>query len=68
MSELKGRGVDDILIALIDGLKGFPEAINTVFPQTQIHHCVVHLVRQSLASLRRRQQGKSADTLASDRT
>ncbi len=48
MSELKGRGVDDILIALIDGLKGFPEAINTVFPQTQIHHCVVHLVRQSL--------------------
>jgi putative transposase len=49
MSELKGRGVEDILIALIDGLKGFPEAINTVFPQTQIHHCVVHLVRQSLA-------------------
>ncbi len=49
MSELKSRGVDDILIALIDGLKGFPEAINSVFPQTQIHHCVVHLVRQSLA-------------------
>lgn len=49
MSELKSRGVEDILIALIDGLKGFPEAINTVFPQTQIHHCVVHLVRQSLA-------------------
>lgn len=49
MSELKGRGVEDILIALIDGLKGFPDAINSVFPQTQIHHCVVHLVRQSLA-------------------
>jgi transposase-like protein len=49
MSELKSRGVEDILIALVDGLKGFPEAINTVFPQTQIHHCVVHLVRQSLA-------------------
>jgi len=49
MSELKGRGVNDILIALIDGLKGFPEAINAVFPQTQIHHCVVHLVRQSLS-------------------
>ncbi len=49
MSELKSRGVEDILIALIDGLKGFPEAINSVFPQTQIHHCVVHLVRQSLA-------------------
>lgn len=49
MSELKSRGVEDILIALIDGLRGFPEAINAVFPQTQIHHCVVHLVRQSLA-------------------
>ena len=49
MSELKSRGVDDILIALIDGLNGFPDAINSVFPQAQIHHCVVHLVRQSLA-------------------
>ena len=49
MSELKSRGVEDILIALIDGLKGFPDAINSAFPQTQIHHCVVHLVRQSLA-------------------
>ena len=49
MTELKSRGVDDILIALIDGLVGFPEAITTVFPQTQVHHCVVHLVRQSLA-------------------
>lgn len=49
MSEIKARGVEDILIALIDGLKGFPEAINSVFPQTQIHHCVVHLVRQSLS-------------------
>lgn len=49
MSELKSRGVEDILIALVDGLKGFPDAINSVFPQTQIHHCVVHLVRQSLA-------------------
>jgi transposase-like protein len=49
MGELKSRGVEDILIALIDGLKGFPEAINAVFPQAQIHHCVVHLVRQSLS-------------------
>lgn len=49
MSELKSRGVEDILIALIDGLKGFPAAINSVFPQAQIHHCVVHLVRQSLS-------------------
>jgi hypothetical protein len=41
MTELKSRGVEDILIALIDGLAGFPEAITTVFPQTQIHHCMV---------------------------
>ncbi len=49
MTELKSRGVEDILIALIDGLAGFPEAITTVFPQTQIHHCMVHLVRGSLS-------------------
>ena len=48
MSELNTRGVQDILIALIDGLAGFPDAITTVFPQTQIHQCVVHLVRRSL--------------------
>ena len=48
MSELRGRGVADILIALIDGLTGFPAAIQAVFPQTVIHQCVVHLVRQSL--------------------
>ncbi len=48
MTELKARGVDDILIALIDGLKGFPDAIGAVFPHTQIHACIVHLVRQSL--------------------
>jgi putative transposase len=49
MTELQGRGVQDILIALIEGLAGFPEAIAAVFPQTQIHTCVVHLVRRSLA-------------------
>jgi transposase-like protein len=48
MTELQGRGVEDILIALIDGLTGFPAAIHAVFPQTVIHQCVVHLVRQSL--------------------
>ena len=41
--------LDDILVALVDGLVGFPDAITTVFPQAQVHHCVVHLVRQSLA-------------------
>ena len=49
MTELQARGVEDILIALIDGLIGFPEAIHAVFPQTQIHTCIVHLVRRSLA-------------------
>lgn len=47
-SELQSRGVADILIALIDGLTGLPEALHAVFPQTVIHQCVVHLVRQSL--------------------
>jgi putative transposase len=49
MTELQARGVEDILIALIDGLSGFPDAIHAVFPQTQIHTCIVHLVRRSLA-------------------
>jgi putative transposase len=51
MTELQSRGVEDILITLIDGLTGFPDAIHAVFPQAQIHHCVVHLVRQSLGYL-----------------
>ena len=49
MTELQTRGVHDMLIALINGLTGFPEAISAVFPQTQIHTCLVHLVRRSLA-------------------
>lgn len=48
LTELANRGVGDILIALVDGLTGFPEAIAAVFPQTQVHQCVVHLVRRSL--------------------
>jgi putative transposase len=48
MSELKNRGVGDILIAIVDGLKGFPDAINAVFPQTQIQTCIVHLLRNSM--------------------
>ena len=49
MTELRSRGVEDVLIALVDGLAGFPEAIEAVFPQAQVHTCVVHLVRRSLA-------------------
>jgi len=48
MSELKNRGVQDILIAIVDGLKGFPEAIQAVFADTQIQTCIVHLLRNSL--------------------
>jgi transposase-like protein len=48
ITELQNRGVKDILIACIDGLKGFPDAIQTVFPKTQIQLCIVHRVRNSL--------------------
>lgn len=48
LTELNQRGVEDILIACVDGLKGFPDAINTVFPQTHIQLCIVHMVRNSL--------------------
>src|SRR5215216_175295 len=48
MNELRDRGVQDILIAVVDGLKGFPEAIAAVFPQTQVQTCIVHLIRHSM--------------------
>ena len=48
LTELQNRGVKDILIACVDGLKGFPEAINTAFPETQIQLCIVHMVRNSM--------------------
>lgn len=48
MNELKNRGLEDILIAVVDGLKGFPEAIHAVFPDTQVQTCIVHLIRHSL--------------------
>ncbi len=42
MTELKNRGTQDILIAVVDGLKGFPEAIESVFPQAEVQTCIVH--------------------------
>lgn len=48
LTELKNRGVHDILIACVDGLKGFPEAIESVYPRTRVQGCIVHLVRHSL--------------------
>src|ERR1700738_3208867 len=49
MNELKTRGVSDVLIAVVDGLKGFPEAIGVVFPLTTVQTCIIHLIRNSLA-------------------
>ncbi len=48
MNELKNRGVEDILIAVVDGLKGFPDAIQAVYPDTTVQTCIVHLIRLSL--------------------
>ena len=48
MTELKNRGVADVLITVVDGLKGFPEAISAVFPQAQVQTCIVHLIRYSM--------------------
>jgi transposase-like protein len=48
LTDLHNRGVQDILIACVDGLKGFPEAIETIFPETEIQHCVIHQIRNSI--------------------
>jgi putative transposase len=48
LTEIRNRGVQDILIACVDGLKGFPEAIQSVYPKTQVQLCIVHMVRNSL--------------------
>ncbi len=48
LTDLKNRGVDDILIASVDGLKGFSDAINLVFPQTVVQRCIIHQIRYSL--------------------
>ena len=48
MNEIKARGTNDILIAVVDGLKGFPEAITTVFPQAIVQTCIVHLIRYTM--------------------
>ena len=49
MNELKNRGVDDIMLAVVDGLKGFPDAITAVFPDTVVQTCIVHLLRNSMS-------------------
>jgi len=49
LTELKNRGVQDIFIACVDGLKGFPQAIETAYPKTTVQLCIVHMVRGSLS-------------------
>jgi len=58
LTEIRNRGVQDIFVACVDGLKGFPEAIEAVYPQAQVQLCIVHLVRQSLnyASYKQRRE------------
>ena len=55
LNDLKQRGVQDILICCVDGLKGFPEAIEAIFPRTTVQTCIVHLIRHSLKYVPRRQ-------------
>jgi putative transposase len=54
LTELKNRGLQDILIACVDGLKGFPDAINSVYPQTHIQLCIIHMVRNNLKYIARK--------------
>src|SRR5947209_7756906 len=63
LSELKHRGVRDILICCVDGLKGFPEAIEAIFPQTTVQTCIVHLLRHSLKYVPRKEREQVARDL-----
>ncbi|MCA1701090.1 MAG: IS256 family transposase [Actinobacteria bacterium] len=63
LAELKQRGVRDILICCVDGLKGFPEAIEAIFPETVVQTCVVHLIRHSLRYVPRREREQVARDL-----
>jgi putative transposase len=63
LTDLKQRGVHDVLIACVDGLKGFPEAIEAIFPETVVQTCVVHLIRHSLKYVPRREREQVARDL-----
>lgn len=63
MTELRNRGVEDVLIAVVDGLKGFPEAIVSVFPEAQVQTCIVHLLRHSLEFVSYKDRKAVADAL-----
>ena len=63
LTDLRNRGVEDLFIACVDGLKGFPDAIETVYPQTQVQLCIVHLVRASLNYVGWKQRKRVAQDL-----
>ena len=63
LTDLKQRGVRDILICCVDGLKGFPEAIEAIFPKTTVQTCIVHLIRLSLKYVPRRERERVARDL-----
>ena len=63
VTELKNRGVTDIFIACVDGLKGFPEAIESIFPKTEVQLCIVHMVRHSLNYVGWKQRKEVANDL-----
>jgi putative transposase len=63
VTELKNRGVSDIYIACVDGLKGFPEAIEAVFPDTQVQTCIAHMVRHSPAYVSHKDRKEVAEDL-----
>ena len=63
LGELKQRGVQDILICCVDGLTGFPEAIEAIFPKTTVQTCIVHLIRRSLRYVPRREYDQVAKDL-----
>src|SRR3954465_2123586 len=63
LNDLRRRGVEDVLIACVDGLKGFPEAIEATFPQAWVQTCIVHLIRASLRYVNYRDRKKVASAL-----
>ena len=63
LTDLQARGIEDILIASVDGLKGFPEAINAIYPQTEVQLCVVHQIRNSIRYVASKDQKEFAKDL-----
>ncbi len=63
VTEIRNRGVADILVAWVDGSKGFPEAIATVYPRTEVQLCIVHMVRNSLAYVNWKERKAVAEDL-----